>query len=145
MGDLILLNRDQILGALALKSEDVEVPELGGVVRVREMTAGEQEVYATLVQAENGGVDLRNYRAKLISCCACDASGNLLFAPGDVEALTRLAAEPIDRVWTAAARLNKLLSGDMEALGKALAARGGASSSASPSSSAEPSPKSNEG
>lgn len=139
MGDLILLTREQILGATALRSEVVEIPEWGGVVRVREMTAGEQEAYTALLKDEKGGLDLRDYRAKLLSCTVCDGSGALLFTPGDVAALSGLAADPLERLWKAAARLSHLVPGDLEALGKGLAAPSGASSSVSPSSSGEPS------
>jgi len=35
------LDKDKILGTPAFKHEDVEVPELNGVVRIRELTASE--------------------------------------------------------------------------------------------------------
>ena len=135
---MTLLGRDQILVGAPLASADVEVPEWGGIVRVREMTAGERDTFDILL-VEGQHLDLRDYRAKLVPATACDEEGRLLFAPGDLDALTKLGAGAMDRLFEASARLNHLTSGDMDALGKVFAARGGASSSGSPSSSGGPS------
>ena len=136
-----LLGRDQILVGAPLASADVDIPEWGGTVRVREMTAGERDAFDVLL-VEDQHLDLRDYRAKLLAATACDEEGKLLFGQGDLEALTKLGAGAMDRLFEAAARLNHLTSGDMDALGKVFAARGGASSSVSPSSSAVPSERS---
>ena len=135
---MTLLGREQILVGVPLASTDVEVPEWGGVVRVREMTAGERDTFDILL-IEGQHLDLRDYRAKLVAATACDEEGRLLFVQGDLDALTHLGAGAMDRLFEAAARLNHLTSGDMDALGKVFAARGGASSSGSPSSSDGPS------
>ena len=139
---MTLLGREQILVGVPLASADVEVPEWGGVVRVREMTAGEQQTYATLLLDEEQRLDLTNYEAKLLTCTVCDEAGALLFTPGDIGALSRLAAEPIGKLWKIAASLNHFAVGELEALGKELAVRSGVSSSGSPSSSDVPSERS---
>jgi hypothetical protein len=136
---MTLLGRDQILSGAPLAFQEVEVPEWGGAVRVREMTAGERDAFDALLLDGDQHLDLRNYRAKLVAATACDEEGKLLFGQGDVEALTGLGTGAMDRLFEAAATLNHLTSGDIEALGKVFAARGGASSSGSPSSSAAPS------
>ena len=136
---MILLNRDQILAAPALRSEDVEIPEWGGVVRVREMTAGEKDAYDMLLVDDQQQLVMKNYRARLVAATACDEAGVRLFGVGDVEALGNLGASAMDRLFEVAARLNHLTSSDIETLGKVFAARGGASSSGSPSSSDAPS------
>jgi hypothetical protein len=138
-----LLTRDQIFAAPPLAYEDIEIAEWGGVVRLREMTAGEQQIYAALLLDEQQRLDLTNYEAKLLTCTICDEAGALLFAPGDIGALSRLAAEPIGRLWKIAASLNHFAVGDLEALGKELAVRSGVSFSGLPSSSDAPSERSN--
>jgi len=138
-----LLTRDQIFAAPPLAYEDVEIAEWGGIVRLREMTAGEQQTYATLLLDGEQRLDLSNYEAKLLTCTICDEAGGLLFTPGDVGAVSGLAAEPIGRLWKIAASLNHFGVGELEALGKELAVRSGASSSGSPSSSDGPSERSN--
>ena len=140
---MTLLDRGRILSGAPLASMDVDVPEWGGAVRVREMTAGERDTFDILL-VEDQHLDLRDYRAKLVAATACDEEGKLLFGQGDLEALTKLGAGAMDRLFEAAARLNHLTSGDMDALGKVFAARGGASSSVSPSSSDGPSENSGE-
>ena len=133
------LTRDQFLAGPVLAHEDVEVPELGGTVRVREMTAGEQQAYIRLISPDGSGVDLDNFQAKLITCTLCNESGALLLAPGDVGAVAALSAAVVDRVWEAARRVNRIDVDGLEALGKARSAPSGGSSSASPSSSDAPS------
>lgn len=139
------LTRDQILASTALSSEVVEVPEWGGQVTVREMTVAEQEHYGELMKGPDGKIDLADYRPKLLRCTVCDATGALLFRDEDLEALGHLSAAVTDRVWEVAARLNNLRPGELEALGKELASPREGSSSVSPPSSDEPSPKSSEG
>lgn len=141
---VILLTRDQFLGGVALGHEDVEVPELGGAVRVREMTVGEQEAYTRLIAPDGATLDLDNFQAKLVTCTLCDESGALLLTPGDVEAVSRLSAVVVGRIWEAARRVNHIDAAAVEELGKGLAARRGGSSSVSPSSSDAPSPNSSE-
>ena len=73
-----LLNAGEILAAQDLKTRDVEVPEWGGVVRLRELSARDREWYfSQTVSIETAVVDgksqvvqkpnLDNVRAKLLS------------------------------------------------------------------------------
>ena len=108
-----LLGRDQILAATALRSEDVEIPDWAGAVRVREMTAGEHEAYARSLLGPDGTLDLTSYQAKLLTQTVCDETGALLFAPGDVVTLQALPAAALGRLWDVAARLNLIEAGSV--------------------------------
>lgn len=107
-----LLGRDAILGQKALTFEDVDVPEWGGTVRVRALTARERDEYeAEQVDFRNPKkptIDLRNTRARLVALCAVDENGERLFSRKDVEALGEVSSTALDRVFRVAKRLSGL-------------------------------------
>jgi len=112
-GNGTYLSRDAILGADDLTFADVLVPEWGGVIRLRTMTAAEWEDYETkLADAKKSG-ELANIRASLVAACAVDADGNRLFTEGDVDALGRKSKTALVRLFDEARRLNAF--GDDEA------------------------------
>lgn len=104
------LSREQILKANDLKTEEVEVPEWGGKVFVRSITAAEHQTFTEsltppgAVKAED--MDMSNVKAKLVIFTAVDADGNLLFKPEDAGALGAKSAKAVDRVYLVASRLN---------------------------------------
>ena len=108
------LNRDQILAHKTLKCETIEVPEWGGEVKVRELSASEADVFesglAAARQGQNGsGPDpliARNFRAKIVALAAVDDEGNRLFTDDDVETLGSMSRSALDRVSSVAMRLS---------------------------------------
>lgn len=93
------LTRDQILAKrLDLPREPVDVPQLGGEVFVRVMTAAEKDRFEADHLARKD--KLADFRARLVVAVACDADGLPLFTPADVPALgelSSLAIEPVVR------------------------------------------------
>lgn len=77
-----LLTAEEILAASDLATVDVEVPEWGGTVRLRQLSAGET---ITFSEAASGNKKLGT--VKLIAMSAVDESGNRLFTDKQVEAL----------------------------------------------------------
>jgi hypothetical protein len=106
------LSRDQILSVEDLTTVAVEVPEWGGVVVVRMLTAGERDRFETDL-LEHPGQDVR---ARLVAATACDESGQLLFTAADVGTLTRKGAAAMTRLFAASARLNRITAKDVEEL-----------------------------
>lgn len=110
------LTRDAILFADDIESIDVSVPEWGGVIRLRMMTALEREGYEMALseaQKNNGGIVI-NIRASLVAWCAIDAEGKRLFSREDVVLLGDKSAAALSRVFEAARKLNAIL-GDEQA------------------------------
>jgi hypothetical protein len=105
--DHLMLSREQILAAVDLPRETVEVPEWGGAVIVSTMTGADRDAFEASVLT-GGKPDLRNMRAKLVAACVVDEAGNRLFSSSDIEALGRKAASALDRVTKAAQRLNRM-------------------------------------
>jgi hypothetical protein len=115
-----LLGRDEILAADDLQSVTIDVPEWGGRVRLRTITAAERDAWDE--------VDLKRrlaqepvstpVRARLVALCAVDGNGQQLFSTKDVEALAAKSAKAMDRVFGAASDLNFLSAGSIGELEK---------------------------
>jgi hypothetical protein len=129
-----LLSKAQILAAGALATEDVAVPEWGGVVRVRAMSGAERDSFeAGIVRREGKHMqtNMQNIRARLVAATVVDDAGALLFTPADVATLGALSASALDRVFTVAQRLSGLSTEDVDELaGSFTPAQNGASTSA---------------
>lgn len=107
-----LLTADEILEAQDLAMERVSVPEWGGDVMVRMMSAADRDAFeASMIKVGPDGVrlpDLSLMRAKLVAATVVDADGNRLFTFDQVEMLGRKSAKAMQRVTAVAERLNAL-------------------------------------
>lgn len=115
------LTRDQILGASDLDTERVPVPEWGGEVLVRSMTAADRDEFDQSMVASRGpdeSANLRNVRARLVATTVVDAAGKRLFSEADIEALGAKSAKAMNRIYRVATRLNALDESDVEELAK---------------------------
>jgi len=114
-----VLNKDQILNFDDLAIEKVKIPEWGdGEVIVRCLTGQERDELESFVVIEKPdgarGVDLTNFRARLISLSVIDEKGDRLFSVGDIERLTKKSAKALDRIFDVAERLSALRNKDEE-------------------------------
>lgn len=132
---MIILTRDQILGTTDLKRELVDVPEWGGSVYVRELTATERdelELACWQEQQRSGRPLAKHYRARLVALSVCDVDGKPLFTPADVDALAGKSGRVIGRLTDAAGKLAGISKADREELeGNSEAAPSGDSCSSS--------------
>ena len=114
---VVALNRDAILAVEDLPLVPVEVPEWGGTVWVKPMTAAGRDAFEVAVSDDNGEIDRRNFRAKLVVRCAVDPeTGVRLFKDDDAKILGAKNALPLSRVFEAAARASGLSPDDVEKL-----------------------------
>lgn len=105
------LDRDAILKASALKTEDVPVPEWGGSVLVRELRGRERDEFEASLAVQRGRQmvpDVENMRAKLVALTVVGEDGEPVFTRQDVAALGELSAAALDRVFEVASRLSGL-------------------------------------
>jgi len=115
------LGRDEILQVDDLQYEDVEVPEWGGVVRVRGLTGAERDAFEESIMDQRGKkfrVLLQNLRAKLVALSIVDEAGKRLFSEGDVGKLGTKSAAALQRVFEAAQRLSGISDEDVDELVK---------------------------
>jgi len=112
-----MLNREAILAADDLRRETVEVPEWGGSVCVRVLTATEKVAFAEQLGGDKP--DTQNFLAHLAALSLCDDAGGRLFdCNGDVEILGAKSAAALERVCEVAQRLNGLTADAVETTAK---------------------------
>tara|TARA_R110002020_G_scaffold150991_3_gene327926 strand:- start:1084 stop:1428 length:345 start_codon:yes stop_codon:yes gene_type:complete len=111
-----MLDRDSILNVVDLKPEVVEVPEWGGSLYIRMLTASERDKFEASCVGTGKKQNLTNIRARLVVLCACDEAGERMFGDGDADALGRKSAAAVDRVFGACSKLNGFSSQDIEDL-----------------------------
>lgn len=118
---MAVLSREQILEVQDVKTEIVTVPEWGGDIRIRMLTAKQRDEWDGSFEVDDSGKIkpecLRNVRARLVAMCAVDESGNPLFQPGDVKKLGEKSAAALVRIHEACRRLSGM---DQEAVEKNL-------------------------
>jgi hypothetical protein len=106
------LNKDEILGAIAERRKAVErisVPEWGGDVCIRRMTAADVE----RTGMADGKRDATMF-AKVIAACVTDEDGEPLFTEKDVKALQEADMEASARVFAEIMRVNGLMDEELE-------------------------------
>lgn len=149
-----LLDREAILSHRHdLPFEDVEVPQWGGLVRVRGLSGKDRDAYEAstiIVRAGRKGLeegrDLDNLRARLIVRCLVDEQGERLFHDGEYDVLGDLPGVIVNKLWEVASRLSGLGDEDLAELVQDFATTpGGDSSTPSPSPSAARSKSSSKG
>jgi len=130
IGNGSYLTREAIIGAQDIETIDVSVPEWGGVIRLRAMTALERENYEMMLgqtRDRNAGL-INNVRASLVAWCAIDGEGRKLFTAADITVLGTKSSAALIRVFDAARRLNAMTPEDLdEAKKNSEATSGGAS------------------
>lgn len=104
------LSKEDIL-ATTLPSETVDVPEWGGKIILRGITATERDDYeqAMVDMSPNGSVTakrrLYNVRASLVVRCIVNEQGEREFSDSDAEKLGAKDAAVINRLWDVCRRL----------------------------------------
>lgn len=106
------ISLDDLMRAPDHKTIEVEVPEWGGFVRLRTLTAAEREAW------EQGGKDdfeSHQFYAKFVALCMVDEAGKRIVPDDQIEFFSRKASGPMKRVFDAAQELNGLGLGARDA------------------------------
>lgn len=111
-----MLNRDSILAASDLPTEEVPVPEWGGSVYVRTMSGTERDSFEQSIVDAKKGNGMVNVRARLAVRVLCDDKGGRLFADSDADALGKKSGKALDRVFEVAQRLCGIGAKDVKEL-----------------------------
>ncbi len=109
-----MLTKEHILAISDVKIEKVEVPEWGGHVYVRSMTASHRDEFES-EQLKHPNVDIR---ARMAVYCLCDEAGNLLFTPTDIKVLGTKSAAALDHIFFKAVEMSRVSQDDIETLKK---------------------------
>lgn len=108
------LSRAQILAVSDMTIEPLAIPEWGGQVFIRTMTAGDRDRFEGRVSADPH----KDLRAHLAVATLCDEVGKAMFSSDDVPVLTAKSAGALDRIFTASVKLNKIGKADVAGLRK---------------------------
>lgn len=106
------LSKDAILKAMDLEYRDVAVPEWGGTVRIREMSAGDRQRFTMLdaarVKAHENGEQTMGVEATIVSLSLVDASGARLFTDEEIVELERKSSHALKRVYAVAMEISAI-------------------------------------
>ena len=122
------LTKEDIRAASDLGMEKLAVPEWGGFVYVRTVTAKEKDAFERAMLAK-GGETMENVRAQMAVLTVCDENRTPLFTDADAEWLAGKSAAPLSRVLNVALRLNAFRESDVKELAEGFENRQGANSS----------------
>lgn len=119
-----MLDADAILAVDDIQIETVPVPEWGGSVRVRSLTAKERDDFeVSLIEKKGRGRNqtretvLKNMRAKLVVRCLMHPTENArLFRDDQAEALGKKSGAAMDRLYDVASRLAGISDEDVDEL-----------------------------
>ena len=127
---MAVLDRAAILAA-PLKTEELEVPELGGTVLVRELTAKERNEFSYPFASEDPKVvqkNLLNMHARLAQMCLVDKSGVVLFKKNEVGKLEEVSAGALQRIFDKCRELSGMNDNTEEIAGNSNGPAGSTSS-----------------
>lgn len=105
-----MLNRDAILAAKDFKFRDVDVPEWGGTVRVRGLSAAERDSFEASVATTQ---DLSNLRARLVVLSLVDEEGNRLFKDSEATLLGQKNGVVINKLFDVVRELSGMSDADL--------------------------------
>jgi hypothetical protein len=106
------LDAAAILAAQDLPLEQVEVPEWGGSVWLRPLTAGDAGQFQAEMAA--AGTVPGDFRVRLVARCLVDSEGVRLFPDAEIPALAEKNAEVVNRLYDRCAAMNGLAPGAVE-------------------------------
>lgn len=132
-----LLNKDALLAAAErpdVQTKDVHVPELGGFVRVREMSGTVRnriEAAAVSMRAGGDAKTLDNVTAQMIAACLVDEHDRPMLTTADVRRLMASRPRAVFRIRDAIMEISATDDDDVEALAEVFdSARSDSSTSA---------------
>ena len=119
--ELQFLSKAAILAQDDLVQERLDIPEWGGFVFVRSMTAEERDDFETDLTIQKGDeekVNMANFRTRLAVRTVCNEKGKKMFTANDIPALAAKSAIPLSKIYTVACRLNGIGKQEVEGLVK---------------------------
>lgn len=109
---MAFLTREEINAAQDIESEDIEVPEWGGTVRIRGLSAKERAlVEATMVAVQGEKLSikveaLQTIRQRLVGAALVDEKGQRVFAESEIRDLSKKSGDVIQRLFEKAKELS---------------------------------------
>ena len=120
---MAIVTREQIDKAPDIITEAHSVEEwvAGGEVLLKVMSGDERDEWENELYQINGKdvkINRKQARARLLARIIVDPSGKPLYGDKEISALGKKSSVVLDRLWTAARKLNRLDAKDIEELAK---------------------------
>jgi hypothetical protein len=96
----------------------VEVPEWGLTVYLKQMTVGERDSFEQEMSQRVKGSQLDNPRSRFLVRVLCDEHGKPLCSVDEFAELASLGSKPMERLFEAAQKTNRMGDDDLEELAK---------------------------
>jgi hypothetical protein len=106
----VLLTAEQILAAEDIKYVEVEVPEWGGMVRLKTLSGEEAAEFLS----DEFQKDKKNASVRVLIMSAVKEDGTLMFTVDEIVKLRKKSLRAINRLQDAALKLNGLKEEDKE-------------------------------
>jgi len=120
MKKVVMLTKENILGANDLLIRDVDVPEWRGVVQLRSLPGTERDLFENTVQKRKVGanLELKGLKVLLLSLTIIDGEGKLMFSESDLDKLNSKSAKVINKLFEVATEMNGIGEEAVEELRK---------------------------
>jgi hypothetical protein len=116
---MALLTKEQILRVKDIETRTVNVPEWGGDVLVRSLSATERDYFESKLVDQSGGkvrANLQNIKARLASMAIADEDGNRVFTEQEIAILGTKSAAALNRISEAITDMSGISKKDMDEL-----------------------------
>lgn len=116
---MALLTKEQILKVKDIETRTVNVPEWGGDVLVRSLSATERDYFESKLVDQSGGkvrANLQNIKARLASMAIVDEEGNRVFSEQEIAILGTKSAAALNRIIEAITDMSGISKKDMDEL-----------------------------
>lgn len=116
---MALLTKEQILRVKDIETRTVNVPEWGGDVLVRSLSATERDYFESKLVDQSGGkvrANLQNIKARLASMAIVDEEGNRVFSEQEIAILGTKSAAALNRISEAITDMSGISKKDMDEL-----------------------------
>lgn len=113
------ISREQFLSQKALRTRDIEIPEWGGLVRVKALSGAERDLIEQKQFDQKGKsprVNVAGFRARLVVFGVVDPDGKRIFTEADIPAINEMDGGVIDRIATAVSELSGYTPAEVERL-----------------------------
>lgn len=113
----VKLTRDSILEMNDRATQEVDVPEWGGTVIIREWSLPERGAFVEVMEKRSSGeMSMGDAMALCVVLSVVDESGSRIFTDKDVAPISRKSGKAAERIFSAAMALNMVSKKEVEKL-----------------------------
>ena len=103
----MLLTAEQILKA-PLATKTIKVPQLGGEIRIQEMTGAQRaELEALYLNAKDDKTAIKKVKPMIAAMCVVDENGARIFTDAQIPELAKLSSRTLDMIDEAVGELSE--------------------------------------